>query len=494
MAFNSYDFFIFLGLLYPLFLIVRRWVGARNLFLLGASYFFYAMWDWRFLGLIALSTIVDYAVGLGFRGQAVGEAKRGPRQRLLLTVSVVTNLGILGVFKYYDFFAQSLVDLAGTVGWEMDPARLRVILPAGISFYTFQTMSYTIDLYRGKIGTERNLLVFATYVAYFPQLVAGPIERAAHLLPQFKRVLPITGGMFRLGCYLILMGLFKKVVLADNAAFIANATFGTDGMPDGLRGWEVWLGTYAFAIQIYCDFSGYSDIARGLGKIMGVDIMINFAMPYSARNPNAFWRRWHISLSTWLRDYLYIPLGGNRKGRARTYVNLMATMVLGGLWHGAAWTFVAWGVLHGVYLIGHRMLHRPLDHLDGALPRVLRPLWALACVVFFFHLVCVAWVFFRADTFADAAEMLGRMGQAITLGGGDWFAISNSTTLNQDDVTIFASVAACVLIGHLIGARFGPYFPLRWPVVLRGLWYAFLMFSIILFGVRTGEPFIYFEF
>ena len=296
--------------------------------LLVASYAFYGAWDWRFLGLIVLSTVVDYVVGMSLA--ATGDPRR---RQFLVTASIVANLGILGLFKYAGFFAKSLVGLGASLGVEIPAFALDVVLPVGISFYTFQTLSYTIDIYRGTLKPTRRFLDFALFVAFFPQLVAGPIERASRLLPQVLQPRHVTWEKFGSGSWLILWGLFKKVVIADNLAFLVNAVYATDASPTG---WQVVAGTVAFAWQIYCDFSGYSDIARGLARLMGFELMVNFNLPYAARSPADFWRRWHISLSTWLRDYLYIPLGGNQGGALRTYRNLGLTMLLGGLWHGAA--------------------------------------------------------------------------------------------------------------------------------------------------------------
>jgi len=314
-----------------------------------ASYFFYGCWDWRFLGLIWLSTIVDFACGReldkrkrGTTGEDGGpssepyfHSRRG--RRTILFVSVAANLGILGFFKYFDFFVGSAATLLDMIGLPLERRLLNVILPVGISFYTFQTLSYTIDIYRGQIRAHGSLLDFAVFVAFFPQLVAGPIVRAREFIPQVSRRRHLNLDQIYEGGYLILWGLFKKVVIADNLALLVDGVFQSDAP---LLGGTVLVALYAFSVQIYCDFSGYSDIARGCAKMMGFEIRLNFKLPYFESNPAEFWRRWHISLSTWLRDYLYIPLGGNRKGATRTCINLALTMILGGLWHGAAWTFV----------------------------------------------------------------------------------------------------------------------------------------------------------
>jgi D-alanyl-lipoteichoic acid acyltransferase DltB (MBOAT superfamily) len=323
----------------------------------------------------------------------------GGRRRTYLIISLVVNLGLLGVFKYYGFFSRELAILLQSLGIDASIPVLDVILPVGISFYTFQTLSYTIDVYRGRTKATRHFFDFALYVAFFPQLVAGPIERSSHLLPQMFSPRRVTGDDFRLGLYLVGLGLFTKVVVADNMARIVNTVFASSASE--LSGAECLLAIYAFAFQIYGDFYGYSMIAKGVARWLGFDIMTNFARPYFARSPREFWRRWHISLSTWLRDYLYIPLGGNKDGRARTYRNLMLTMLLGGLWHGANWTFVIWGLFHGLLLAVHRLMSGPLAK------RVTAPGpggW-LACVVNF-HLVCLGWLFFRASSFDQIRDML----------------------------------------------------------------------------------------
>lgn len=390
MLFNSYVFWVFLAVVLALHAVLRG--RGRKVLLLVASYVFYGYWDWRFLGLIALSTLTDFIAA-----QAIDGAAERARKKAWLVVSVALNLGILGFFKYFDFFVESLSSVliaAGLPGFE--PV-LKVVLPVGISFYTFQTMSYTIDVYRGHLKPSRDLLDFAVYVSFFPQLVAGPIERATRFLPQIVSPRKRTAADLPEGAYLVLSGLFRKVVIADNLAAVANAIFSAD--PATLTGPEVIVGVYAFAFQIYGDFSGYTDIARGVARWLGYDLMVNFRMPYLAVSPSDFWRRWHISLSSWLRDYLYIPLGGNRNGRWNTYRNLMLTMLLGGLWHGAAWTFVAWGAFHGLILVTYRAF-------AGKEREEKRPLIArIPAMVLMFQLVAVSWLLFRAESIGQAFQM-----------------------------------------------------------------------------------------
>ncbi|MEC4985962.1 MAG: MBOAT family O-acyltransferase, partial [Oscillatoria sp. PMC 1076.18] len=328
------------------------------------------------------------------------------RRKLLLTVSLLTNLSILGFFKYFNFFVDSLIQLFNWLGIAADPLTLNIILPVGISFYTFQTLSYTIDVYRGKLIPAKNLLDFAVYVAFFPQLVAGPIERAENFLPQVTHPRKLNLAQINAGLFLILWGYFKKVVIADNIGLIANAVFNdyTD-----YQGIDVIIGILAFTVQIYGDFSGYSDIARGISKLMGFELMVNFKLPFFALNPSDFWARWHISLSTWLRDYLYIPLGGNRQGTFNTYRNLGITMLLGGLWHGAAWNFVIWGAYHGLILIIYRIVSRKREHLDPWSGKYSYP-YILAKMLLMFILANLGWVIFRCVSLEQMGYILTHIG------------------------------------------------------------------------------------
>ncbi|MBL4884229.1 MAG: MBOAT family protein [Planctomycetaceae bacterium] len=398
MLFNSFAFWIFFALVMLLYHRMKH--RAQNVLLLVASYFFYGCWDWRFLGLIVLSTLVDYAVANGIHA-----SDSQKRRRTLLTISMVTNLGILGFFKYYGFFANELDTLFTSVGIPALLPSFHVILPVGISFYTFQTMSYTIDVYRKNCQPAGNLLDFAVYVSFFPQLVAGPIERASHFLPQVTSHRIWKSEYFQQGLFLIVIGLFKKVVVADNMAVIVNSIFETPLQE--LTGPEVLVGVYAFAFQIYGDFSGYSSIARGVAKWLGFDLMVNFRMPYFAVDPSDFWRRWHISLSQWLRDYLYVPLGGNRGGTLMTYRNLMLTMLLGGLWHGANWTFIVWGAFHGLILCLYRVYSQWSKDRPQREPsiRFSSGTIRLAQTLVMFHLICISWLLFRADTMTQAWGM-----------------------------------------------------------------------------------------
>ena len=472
MLFNSLEFILFFVVVFSFYWVLPH--RAQNRWLLIASYCFYGAWDWRFLGLIVLSTLVDYFVGLW-----LSQSEEPRRRRQLVTLSVSVNLGVLGFFKYAGFFADSFSQLLSTVGIAVRPFTLEVILPVGISFYTFQTLSYTIDIYRHRMEPTRGFLDFALFVSFFPQLVAGPIERASRLLPQIviPRRFDLEG--LRAGSWLVLWGLFKKVVIGDNVAAMANAVYAPGASPEA---WEVLFGTYAFAVQIYCDFSGYSDIARGVGRMLGFDLMLNFRLPYLARNPSDFWRRWHISLSTWLRDYLYITLGGNRQGLRRTYRNLALTMILGGLWHGAAWNFVAWGAFHGFLLAAHRACKGLLEKLTPATAPG-RWLWHATSVFVMFHLVCIGWLLFRVESLAQAGDLMGRL-------LGPWHP-----GLVQAWWLPFVALVGPLVLMQIAQAVSGDLEVVRRsPLPVRAVVYAAAVLVIVVFGEDFGQPFIYFQF
>jgi alginate O-acetyltransferase complex protein AlgI len=379
---------------YFLFLIIVVLVYWRlswrkqNVFLLCASYFFYGWWDWRFLLLMIASTIIDYLIA-----QKIADELSPARRRTLLIISLCINFGLLGFFKYCNFFVESLATMLNTVGMHHIPiVFLKIILPPGISFYTFQEVAYVVDVYKGELKPSRSFVDYGLFITLFPHLIAGPIQRPSHLLPQVQKPRTFRDRAFLDGCMLLISGLFRKAVIADSCANLANLAF--DGRL-GATFMATFIGTYAFAWQIYGDFSGYSDMARGAAKLLGFDFMLNFRQPYFAANLQDFWRRWHISLSTWLRDYLYIPLGGNRKGPTRTYINLMLTMLLGGLWHGANWTFVIWGGIHGFWLSLERLFRHKDSESFSWLSR------AVTLIV-----VGITWVFFRAKSLASALSML----------------------------------------------------------------------------------------
>jgi len=385
MLFNTTTFLLFfLAFLFGYYL-CRNSLSARNGLIVVSSYLFYGWWDYRFLALLLFSTLLDFTAARRI------EASTSARTRTFwLVTSITGNLGILGFFKYWNFFAESTVALCSSIGWNLHPFTINIILPVGISFYTFQTMGYTIDVFCRQFPAEKNLVTFASFVSFFPQLVAGPIERASHLLPQFRETRSITKTDVETGIWLLAWGLFKKVMVADNLAPLVDQIF--SGAPVG--GAVVALGTIAFAVQIYSDFSGYSDIARGVARLIGFHLTVNFRMPYLAANMRDFWTRWHISLSTWLRDYLYIPLGGNRSGPARTVINLMITMILGGLWHGAAVPFILWGIWHGIALIAQRIF----SNIRFRLPWLIRCIGTQIVVLY-------GWLLFRSGDWATVVVM-----------------------------------------------------------------------------------------
>jgi alginate O-acetyltransferase complex protein AlgI len=372
-------------------------------FLLAASYLFYGWWDYRFLLLMIGSTTLDF-----FIARAIGRSTNVSIRRNLLIASLVINFSILGVFKYFNFFIDSFVRLMAVSGVQMSGTFLRILLPPGISFYTFQEVAYIVDVYKGKLAATDSFIDYALFIGLFPHLIAGPIQRPNHLLPQVQRERIFQPNKVFDGILLILSGLFRKCVVADNCALLANAVFsGRFGSPNLT---SLALGTYAFAWQIYGDFSGYSDIARGSAQLLGFHFMVNFRQPYLSTSMRDFWRRWHISLSTWLRDYLYIPLGGSAEGGYKTYRNLLLTMLLGGLWHGANWTFVAWGGLHGSVLSIERFVDAHRAFLTP--PRIWRVgLWPKRILTF--HLVCLGWIFFRADSLASAGKFLRGFGHVV---------------------------------------------------------------------------------
>lgn len=380
----------------------------QNVFLLIASYFFYGWWDWRFLLLMGGSTVIDFLIA-----KRIGRSQDQSTRRILLLLSLVLNFGFLAIFKYFNFFIDSFSVAASALGLHNLPLpMLRILLPPGISFYTFQEVAYIVDVYRRKLEPAESLVDYALFISFFPHLIAGPIQRPGHLLPQVQKPRRFDQDRFFDGLLLILLGLFRKCVIADNCALLANAAFdgrfGTPNLP------VVLLGTYAFAWQIYGDFSGYSDIARGSAQLLGFHFMVNFRQPYLAQNLQDFWRRWHISLSTWLRDYLYIPLGGSAHGRKETYRNLLITMLLGGLWHGANWTFVIWGAVHGVWLSIERFFRElmPISRRKfeplGLRWRPMIAAWWRRILIF--HVVCITWIFFRAPSLSQAIEFFKGLG------------------------------------------------------------------------------------
>ena len=475
MLFNSLAFLVFFPSFLLAYLATR---GAARLWLtLLASYFFYAWWDWRLLPLLWFQTGLDFFVARTlFR---MGDTLR---RRRLLALSLTTNLSLLGFFKYFHFGVESARGLARLFGFEVPELTLQILLPVGISFYTFQSMSYVIDVYRGEIEPEPSLLRFATAVAMFVHLVAGPIVRARHLLPQLHGDRPFDADVATAGFEQALWGFFKKMAIADSLAPLVDAQFASPGLHNGM---SLLLAVYFYAFQIYCDVSGYTDIALGLAKILGYDLGVNFDRPYFSTSFSEFWRRWHISLSSWLRDYLYISLGGNRAGSARTYLNLMLTMLIGGLWHGANWTFVAWGGLHGLYLVVERALRPSLERARVALGVPWR-LAQLAAGLLVFHAVCFAWIFFRAQSFHDAAEVIR--------------GIATRTHFSFAEVTDKFQVMKALLLCAVLFAVESLSFQTRWVTALRArpmarlATAAMVVWGIAILATFSGANFIYFQF
>jgi len=397
MLFNTLDFAIFFPIVLTLYWTVfKKSLKLQNIFLVVVSYTFYSFWDWRFLSLIFLSSIVDYSVGY-YLGKTEGKAKR----KWLLFTSLFFNLGLLLIFKYFNFFVESFVSAFSVFGTEFNVTSWQILLPVGISFYTFQTLSYTIDIYRRKIQPTKDVVSFFAFVSFFPQLVAGPIERASHLLPQFQVKRKFDYNKNVEGLRLILGGLFKKMVIADNCALLVNSIFENYQMESGST---LFFGAVFFAFQIYGDFSGYSDIAIGTSRLLGFDLMKNFNFPYLAQNMSDFWRRWHISLSTWFRDYVYIPLGGSRVSKFRLIINILIVFVVSGLWHGANLTFLFWGFIHALFVIPVVLFWR--KDVVFSKERKWPTFKELFNIGFTFVIVVLAWVFFRAETITDAFQYL----------------------------------------------------------------------------------------
>lgn len=472
MLFNSFQFAFFFTVFFCLYLAFpKKW---QNRALLGASYVFYGAWDWRFLSLILISTILDYICGI-----QIDKAAGSKIKKLFLFCSICGNLLILGFFKYFNFFTSAFQALLSACGLSFEPRMLHIILPAGISFYTFKTMSYTIEIYRGHIKPSYIFFDYALFVAFFPQLLAGPIERPQQLLTQISSPRRITVNKLSEGCCLIFWGLFQKVFIADNLAGIVDPYF---SMNNPYNGFEVLLGVYAYTFQILCDFAGYSNMARGLGKCMGFEMMINFNRPYSAVNPSEFWQRWHISLSTWFRDYLYIPLGGNRHGIIMTCRNLAITMFLCGLWHGAAWTFVIWGCYHSILLITHRLLQPffaklPLQDVRAeGLGRFIKA----SC---FFQLIALGWLFFRAESLEQGYSMLASIFCC--------FSITSEAVKTSWYLLFF--ICPLLLIQLFQKDAKDILYIRAWPQPVKYSAYAVMFYCLFFYGA-SAKSFIYFQF
>ncbi len=478
MSFASLTFFIFLSLVFALYW-ARRGRVWQNVVLLVASYGFYAWWDWRFCFLMLGSSLVDYGAG-----ELLARLNARRSRRAVLVLGLTANLALLGFFKYFDFFVDSfLVAMAG-IGIDLAGPGWRIILPVGISFYTFQTMSYTLDIYFERYQPRRDLVNYLAFVSFFPQLVAGPIERAARLLPQFEKPRSFDESEASEGCRIILWGLAKKLVLADNLAPIVNAAYAD---PTAASSAHLAVATVAFAFQIYCDFSAYSDIAIGVARLFGIRLSRNFATPYFSRSAAEFWRRWHISLSTWFRDYVYIPLGGNRGGRGRTLRNLFLTALISGLWHGAAWHFVLWGALHGGWLMAGRG-GRPMGRAPEREDAYGMSDWAR--VTRTFAVVCLAWVLFRAEGIADALEIYARLAAGL-IDPATWIELGGALWRSR---LVVALVLGFVFVEWATRDKWTPLSNMRLPRPARWLVYSALVWLILSCGAQHQEEFIYFQF
>ncbi len=535
MLFNSTVFLLFFAVFFAAYWTLRARLKAQNVLILLASLFFYGWWDERFLILIALSSAIDFlaaigasgarvgreeqkksalfflgvvltataptfsqswiwfaaalaALAIGFAGILVLERVKGDRRRAWILTSVISNLGMLATFKYFGFFTESFAAAAEQVGFHVNAPMMSIVLPIGISFYTFQTLSYTIDVWRGDMKPSRSIVNFAAYVCFFPQLVAGPIERAKALLPQFETRRVWSERQAFDGALLFLWGLYKKTVIADNLAPIVNAAFAA---PAETSPGLMLLGVLGFAIQIYCDFSGYSDMARGLAKMLGFELMVNFDLPYFSRTPSEFWRKWHISLSSWLRDYLYVPLGGNRGGRFATYRNLIVTMLLGGLWHGAAWTFIAWGAFHGGILALYRMVGvaAALDRAKGGAAVIANAVaWAVM-----FVLTLIGWTFFRAASIGDAWTAMVKISSAESF--ADLPALPESSiVLSLVAPLVIASVANRFFPGFLKQGAAEARNAGAFPLMLRANAVILLVCAVAFLSAEGQQQFIYFDF
>lgn len=470
MLFNSFEFFIFLPIVFILYwFVLNKRLTTQNLLVLSASYVFYGWWDYRFLSLIVISTVVDYFVGL-----TIYKSQKSSVRKKWLLVSVLFNLGLLGFFKYYNFFIESWVELLSSIGYDLENTwTLKVILPVGISFYTFQTMSYSIDIYRKQLKPTKDFIAFAAFVSFFPQLVAGPIERASNLLPQMLKSRKFNKYKTINNLELIVWGLFKKVVIADSIAPVISDIFNNY---TEYSGGTLILGAVFFAFQIYCDFSGYSDIAIGTAKLFGFDLMTNFNFPYFSRSIGEFWRRWHISLSTWFRDYLYIPLGGSKVGKLKGIRNVFAIFLVSGFWHGANWTFIAWGGIHALLFIPSFIIGTNRKHLEinnNSKKTVLFQIKNIGQALFTFIVVTLAWIFFRANSIQDAINYISGI---------------NSLKWNNSSLIIISDIILILILLVLDAFRYKKF------KIHLIIWILMVVAIIGCLNRETQAEFIYFQF
>lgn len=482
MLFNSIDFAIFLPIVFILYwFVTNRNLRLQNFLIVASSYLFYGWWDWRFLSLILFSTLVDYVVGQKLRNEQSPLKRKG-----LLWVSIFVNLGFLVFFKYSNFFLENLVTAFTFFGSEIKVNSLSIILPVGISFYTFQTLSYTIDVYKRRIQPTNDFIAFSAYVSFFPQLVAGPIERSTHLLPQFYKKRTFDYSKAVDGMRQILWGLFKKIVIADNCAEFANQIFNNSA---DMNGSTLVLGALFFTFQIYGDFSGYSDIAIGTARLFGFDLMRNFNFPYFSRDIAEFWRRWHISLSTWFRDYLYIPIGGSRGGTWMKVRNTFIIFIVSGFWHGANWTFVAWGALNAIYFLPLLLTKNNRNNLETvAQGKLLPSLKEFSSMLLTFGLTVFAWIFFRAENMGHAISYISEIFSPSL------FSMPSFTGMKRA-LTIIILVAIFVFVEWI--GREGQFaisnVGIKWKRPIRYAMYYAIIIAIVWFGGKA-QQFIYFKF
>jgi alginate O-acetyltransferase complex protein AlgI len=475
MLFTSWAFLIFLVVVLIGYFILRNRWRWQNILLLVASYVSYAYWDWRFLGLLIGLTAANYGAGWAIDNQPKCQKSDG-QKRLWLGLIIGFDLIILGTFKYFNFFDQSIVRIFSILGLHIDTISLKLILPLGISFFIFMAITYPFDIYRGKLHHTRNIFDYALFVSFFPTLVSGPVERAVHMLPQLQSPRRVTSDKINEGLWLMAWGFFQKMVIADNVGLIVNRVFDNY---TAYHGMDIIIAIMAYTIQILADFSGYTDIARGVARLLGFEIFLNFNVPYIALNPSDFWSRWHISLSQWFRDYLYIPLGGNKKGKFRTALNLFITMVLVGLWHGAAWTFILWGAWHGLLQVIYRLFGEKARSTD----RTIRSWMSVVSLVLrtglMLILVMVGWAVFRSTSFAQLSYIFSHLG----------FSIS-PTTLNSI-WTLFYFSFSLIIVQIFQIKTFSPVYIARLNPWLRGLVYGIVIVGILIFSQREIIRFIY---
>jgi alginate O-acetyltransferase complex protein AlgI len=475
MIFTSWAFLVFLAVVLIVYFSLSHWWRWQNIILLAASYVSYAYWNWRFLGLLVLITIVNFAAGGAISRQSEDEYGK-KRKRLWLGLTIVFDLLVLGIFKYFNFFDTSLVNFLSLFNVHIDAISLKIILPLGISFFTFMAITYPFDIYRGKLKPTRNILDFALFVSFFPTIISGPVERASHMLPQFQSKRKVTATTINEGLWLMLWGFFQKLVIADNVAIIVNQVFNNYTQYQGL---DIIIAILAYTIQILADFGGYTDIARGVARLLGFDLLLNFNVPYFAINPSDFWSRWHISLSQWFRDYLYIPLGGNRKGNWRANFNVFITMVLVGLWHGAAWTFIVWGAWHGLLQVIYRLFGKGGQSTDRAIHGVWSGFSVISRTALMLILVAAGWAAFRATSFEQLVYLFRNMGVSIS-----------ATTWTSLWQLIYFTVPLIIIQIFQVKTN-SPVYMVKLNPLVRGLVYGVLLVGIIVFSQREITHFIY---